>query len=97
MHADQLPLKQGLRLLHFEGNFSFGIREHIDIPGTKYSPDLGIIGMDVTVVLRRPGYRVKYRRRAKSKIGSKHKLTAEEAIAFVREELGVEVVEEERK
>mgnify|MGYP000002773595 FL=1 len=75
------------------GNFSFGIREHIDIPGTKYSPDLGIIGMDVTVVLRRPGYRVKYRRRAKSKVGSKHKLTVEEAIAFVREELGVEVEE----
>ena len=79
------------------GNFSFGIREHIDIPGIKYSPDLGIIGMDVTVVLRRPGYRVKYRRRAKSKISSKHKLTAEESMAFVREELGVEITEGKRK
>ncbi|MBS7648521.1 MAG: 50S ribosomal protein L5 [Candidatus Bathyarchaeia archaeon] len=73
------------------GNFSFGIREHIDIPGTKYSPDLGIIGMDICVSLGRAGYRVKYRRRAKSKIGSKHKLTAEEAMAFMREELGVEI------
>ena len=79
------------------GNFSFGIREHIDMPGTKYDPDLGIIGMDVSVTLRRPGYRVKYRRRAKSKISSKHKLTAEESMAFVREELGVEITEGKRK
>ncbi len=79
------------------GNFSFGIREHIDIPGTKYSPDLGIIGMDVCVSLCRAGYRVKYRRRAKSKVGHKHLLTPEEAIAFIREEFGVEVTEEPKE
>jgi len=28
------------------GNFSFGIKEHIDIPGIRYSPELGIIGME---------------------------------------------------
>lgn len=75
------------------GNFSFGIREHIDIPGTRYSPDLGIIGMDVCVSLCRPGYRVKYRRRSRSRVGSKHRLTAEEAMAFLREEFGVEITE----
>ncbi|MBS7635611.1 50S ribosomal protein L5 [Candidatus Bathyarchaeota archaeon] len=79
------------------GNFSFGIKEHIDMPGTKYSPDLGIIGMDVSVSLRRPGYRVKYRRRARSRVGHKHLLTPEEAMAFVKEELGVEVTEEKRR
>jgi len=78
------------------GNFSFGISEHIDIPGTRYSPELGIIGMDVCVSLCRPGYRVKYRRRARSKIGSKHKLTAEEAMAFIAETFGVEITEEKR-
>jgi large subunit ribosomal protein L5 len=36
------------------GNFAFGIREHIDIPGTRYNPNLGIIGMDVVVNLERP-------------------------------------------
>jgi len=73
------------------GNFSFGIKEHIDIPGTKYSPDLGIIGMDVSVVLERPGYRVKRRRRAKSKVGTEHLLSPDEAISFIREEFNVEI------
>jgi len=73
------------------GNFSFGIKEHIDIPGIKYSPELGIIGMDVSVVLERPGYRVKRRRRAKSKIGTEHLLSPDEAISFIREEFNVEI------
>ena len=73
------------------GNFSFGIREHIDIPGTKYSPDLGIIGMDISVALERPGYRVKRRRRAKSKVGTEHLLSPDEAISFIREEFNVEI------
>ena len=30
-----------------DGNFAFGIKEHIDIPGTRYDPQTGIIGMDV--------------------------------------------------
>src|SRR5918912_428861 len=37
------------------GNLSIGIREHIDIPGTKYNPEIGIFGMDVCVSLTRPG------------------------------------------
>ncbi|HIE19266.1 TPA: 50S ribosomal protein L5, partial [Candidatus Bathyarchaeota archaeon] len=73
------------------GNFSFGIKEHIDLPGTKYSPELGIIGMDVSVVLERPGYRVKRRRRAKSKVGTEHLLSPDEAISFIREEFNVEI------
>jgi large subunit ribosomal protein L5 len=74
------------------GNFSFGIREHIEIPGTKYVPELGIHGMDVCVTLCRPGYRVKRRRRAKADVGAKHKLTSEEAMLFIKEEFGVEIV-----
>jgi len=73
------------------GNFSFGIREHIEIPGTKYVPELGIYGMDVCVTLERPGYRVKRRRRAKSKIGSHHLIKPEEAMLFVKETFGVEI------
>ena len=76
------------------GNFSFGIKEHIDISGTRYSPELGIIGMDISVTLGRPGYRVKLRRRAKSRIGFGHLLTADEAMSFMKEEFGAEVIEE---
>ncbi len=74
------------------GNFSFGLKEHIEIPGTRYVPELGIYGMDVSVALSRPGYRVKRRRRAKSKIGSDHLLTAEEAMLFIKDEFEVEIV-----
>lgn len=76
------------------GNFSFGIKEHLDIPGTKYDPELGIIGMDVCVHLSRPGLRVALRRRARSKVGSKHKVKREEAIEFMKNVFGVRIIEE---
>lgn len=71
------------------GNFAFGIREHIDLPGVRYNPDLGITGMDVIVNLERPGYRVKKRKRGRSKIGSHHRVKTMEGISFVREKYGV--------
>ena len=74
-----------------QGNFSFGIKEHIDIPGTKYMPELGIHGMDVAVTLSRKGQRVKYRHKAESRVGIKHRLTPEEAITFVQDEFGIQV------
>ncbi len=74
------------------GNFSFGIKEHIEIPGTRYFPELGIFGMDVSVNMGRAGYRVKERKRAKSNIGARHLLTPEEAMVFVKDTLGVEIV-----
>ena len=73
------------------GNFSFGIKEHIDIPGTKYLPELGIHGMDVIVTLSRPGHRVSRRHRAKTVVGLKHRLTPDEGAAFIRDEFGIEV------
>jgi large subunit ribosomal protein L5 len=75
-----------------QGNFAFGIKEHIEIAGVKYDPDVGIFGMDVCVSMSRPGYRVKNRRKEKSRIGSKHVLTPDEAITFVKHTLGVEIV-----
>lgn len=74
------------------GNFSFGIKEHIEIPGMKYDPEIGIFGMDVCVSLARPGYRVARRRRARSHVGKAHRIGKEEAIAYVKGALGVEVI-----
>jgi large subunit ribosomal protein L5 len=73
------------------GNFSFGIGEYINIPGVKYDPDVGIMGMDVCVTLERPGYRVKRRSLKRSKVGRKHRITKAEAIEFARKELKVEI------
>ena len=74
-----------------EGNFSFGIKEYIEIPGIKYIPEIGILGMDVCVTLKRPGYRIKYRKVQKRKIPKTHKISREEAINWVKEKFGVEV------
>jgi large subunit ribosomal protein L5 len=74
------------------GNFAFGIKEHIEIQGVKYDPDIGIFGMDVCVSMARPGYRVKDRRKSKAKVGSKHVLTPEESMVFVKDALGAEIV-----
>lgn len=73
------------------GNFAFGIREHIDIPGQRYDPQLGIIGMDVMVTVEKPGYRVARRRRARSRVGRSHRVTRDEAIEFITQKFGVEV------
>jgi len=74
------------------GNFAFGIKEHIEIPGVKYDPEIGIFGMDICVSVNRPGQRVKIRRKEKQAIGHKHMLTPEESIAFIKQTLGVEIV-----
>jgi len=74
------------------GNVSFGIKEHIEIPGVKYIPELGIYGMDVSVSIERPGYRVKRRRVKRSKVGRSHMVSREEAIAFLKNEFDVQVV-----
>jgi large subunit ribosomal protein L5 len=73
------------------GNISLGIHEHIDIPGTKYNPEIGIFGMDVNVVLSRPGYRIAKRSRKSAQIGRTHRINKEEAIDFFKQEFGAEV------
>jgi large subunit ribosomal protein L5 len=74
------------------GNFAFGLKEHIEIPGVKYDPDIGIFGMDICVSVNRAGQRVKIRRRQNRPVGPKHVLTPEESIVFIRQTLGVEIV-----
>lgn len=73
------------------GNFAFGIKEHIDIPGTRYDPVLGITGMDVMVTVERAGYHVDEKKRARAKIGKNHKVTPEESMKFIADKFGVEV------
>lgn len=75
-----------------QGNFSFGIKEHIEIAGVKYDPDVGIFGMDICVSMNRPGHRVKIRRKKKTHIGSNHLLKPDESAFFIKQTLGVEIV-----
>ena len=75
-----------------EGNVSFGILEHIDIPGVKYDPNIGILGLGVSVSLVRPGFSIRVRSKHKARIGKTHKITKQEAIKFMIEEFGVATV-----
>jgi large subunit ribosomal protein L5 len=74
------------------GNFAFGLKEHIEIPGVRYDPEVGIFGMDICVTVNRPGQRIKIRRKQTKRLGLKHMLTPEESMAFIRQILGVELV-----
>jgi len=74
------------------GNFSFGIPDYTDFEGQKYDPQIGIFGMDISVVLERPGFRVARRHIERQKVKRSHRLTPDEAKNFVSEFLGVEVV-----
>jgi large subunit ribosomal protein L5 len=82
-----------LRKKNFDknGNVGFGIKEYIDLPGTKYDPQLGIRGLDVLVTIERPGYRIKNRKLRPQKVGNKHRITRDESIAFIQENFGVKV------
>ena len=77
--------------IDMEGNLSFGILEHIDIPGIKYDPKIGILGLNITVNLSRPGYSIKVRSKHKAKIGKHHKITPDEAKDYLAKEFGVNV------
>jgi large subunit ribosomal protein L5 len=74
------------------GNYSFGIKEHIDIPGIKYDPQIGILGMEAAITLTRPGFSVRIRSRHKASVGKHHRISKEEAMEFLTREFGVAVV-----
>ena len=76
-----------------EGNFTFGISDYTDFKGMRYDPDIGIFGMDISVVLKRKGgKRVKYRRQAPGHIPHSHRITKGESIDYIQREFGIEVV-----
>merc|ERR1712056_39501 len=83
-------LERGLKVREYEllrgnfssnGNFGFGIQEHIDL-GIKYDPSIGIYGMDFYVVLGRPGMNVTHRRKRTAKVGTGHRLVKEDAMKW---------------
>jgi len=75
-----------------EGNFSFGILEHIDIPGIKYDHKIGILGLNVSVSLIRSGFNIKLRSKHKARIGKNHRITKQDASEFMSKEFGVQII-----
>lgn len=73
------------------GNFSFGIKEHIEIPGTRYVPELGIFGATIHVTLGRPGYRIRSRGIRRARIGHNHYVSHGDAVKFMQDNFGTNV------
>merc|ERR1712141_950202 len=85
--------ERGLKVREYElrrdnfsnnGNFGFGIKEHIDL-GIKYDPSIGIYGMDFYIVLGRAGMNVRHRRKKTLKVGTSHLLVKEDAMKWFQQ------------
>jgi large subunit ribosomal protein L5 len=72
---------------------SFGISDYTDFEGMKYDPEIGIFGMDISVVLRRPGNRVTQRALLKRRIPKSHRVDRAEAIQYMIDNFEVKVVQ----
>jgi len=66
-------------------NFSFGIKEYLEIPGVEYQRDIGILGLDITVVFKRSGRRVRLKKIKRGKIPQRQRITREEIIKFMED------------
>lgn len=76
-----------------DGNLNIGVREYIDLPGVKYSHEVGMLGLGVSVALERPGFRVKKRRIQQRIIPKNHKLNREEVADWLSKRFGAEIVQ----
>jgi len=84
---NKLPIKS----FDKSGNLSFGVPEYIDIKDAKYIPEIGITGLEVSVTLGRPGYRIKRRKVLAKKVGPAHLISKADAIDFIKSKFNVTV------
>ena len=75
-----------------ENNFSFGLEEYLEIPGIEYQRDIGIRGLDVTVVFKRTGRRVKLKKIKKGRIPKRQNISKQEIIKFMEENFNTEFI-----
>jgi large subunit ribosomal protein L5 len=76
------------------GNLAFGIHEYIDIKDAKYDPDIGMMGLEVSVTLERPGFRIRKRRINRKKIPVCHKIGKDDAISFMQKNFNTTIEDE---
>ncbi len=74
-----------------ENHFSFGIKEYLEIPDMEYQRDIGILGLDVTVVFSRPGKRVSLRKAKQSALPKKQAVTKQEIIDYLQNKLEITI------
>jgi large subunit ribosomal protein L5 len=78
-------------------NFSFGLKEYIEIPGMEYKREIGMRGLDITVVFKRSGRRVRLKKVKRSKVSKKQDISPQEIIKFMEENFGTKFFGKEVK
>lgn len=76
-----------------QGNFSFGVKEYIEMPGVKYKHEIGVLGFDVIVTLQRAGYGISRRRVQMKSIPKGQRITPEDARSWLSKSYGVSILE----
>jgi len=75
-----------------ENHFSFGIKEYLEIPGIEHQREIGILGLDVTVVFKRAGRRVRLKKIKKGKIPKRQRITQQEIIKFMETNFQTKII-----
>ncbi len=78
--------------IDFNGNFSIGVHEYLDLDGLKYDADIGIMGFELMSTFARKGFRVKNRMLLGKKVPKRHRVTKDEVIKYMTEKFNVEVI-----
>lgn len=66
-------------------HFSFGIHEYIEIPGMEYQREIGIRGLNVTIVFSRKGLRIMNKKRKSASLPKKQNVSAKEIIKYMED------------
>jgi len=74
-----------------ENGFSFGLKEYIDIEDVDYEPTIGMLGLDVCVCLKRPGFRIKQRGLKKGKLGKRQRISSKDVKLYAVDKFKVVV------
>ncbi len=73
--------------------FSFGIKEYLEIPDMEYQREIGILGLDVTAVFIRAGKRAALKKIKSGKVPRRQDVTPEEIIDYLKNKLNISVEE----
>lgn len=80
-----------------ENHASFGIREYIEIPGMEYNREIGMLGLEIDIVFKRKGKRVKIRKIKKGKYPKRQSVTKQEITDYLIKHFNLEIEQHDRK
>ena len=73
------------------GNITFGIPEYIDIEGVEYDPEIKMMGLQVTVQLKKPGKRIALRRYKQKKLSKNQRVLKEESQEYMIKKFNIKI------